>query len=64
VTDHIEAFTPTGLRLRSGVTLDADVILTATGLNLLPLDGIPNLAFALGYRAHGRPGVGVRSRHP
>jgi monooxygenase len=74
VTDHIEAFTPTGLRLRSGATLDADVIVTATGLNLLPLggvelsvdgeaaavpervvfkgmmlDGVPNLAFALGY---------------
>ena len=74
VTDHIEAFTPTGFALRSGATLDADVIVTATGLNLLPLggllltvdgaevtvservaykgmmlDGVPNLAFALGY---------------
>ncbi len=74
VTDHIEAFTATGLRLRSGATLEADVIVTATGLNLLPLggieltvdgeavlipqrvaykgmmlDGVPNLAFTLGY---------------
>ena len=49
MTDHIEAFTPTGLRLCSGVTLDADVIVTATGLNLLPLGGVANLAFALGY---------------
>jgi monooxygenase len=74
VTDRIEAFTPTGLRLGSGAHLDADVIVTATGLNLLPLggielsvdgepvaipervayktmmlDGVPNLAFALGY---------------
>ncbi|MGD0937061.1 MAG: NAD(P)/FAD-dependent oxidoreductase [Streptosporangiaceae bacterium] len=40
VTDHIEAFTPTGLRLRSGAELEADVIVTATGLNLLPLGGI------------------------
>jgi cation diffusion facilitator CzcD-associated flavoprotein CzcO len=64
VTDHIEAFTPTGLRLGSGVTLDADVIVTATGLNLFPLGGVPNRAFALGYRTHGRPGAGVRSRHP
>jgi len=40
VTDHIEAFTPAGLRLRSGVSLEADVIVTATGLNLLPLGGI------------------------
>ena len=31
VTDHIEAFTATGLRLRSGATLEADVIVTATG---------------------------------
>ena len=38
VTDHIEAFTP-GLRLRSGAELEADVIVTATGLNLLPLGG-------------------------
>jgi monooxygenase len=74
ITDHIEGFTPTGLQLRSGATLEADVIVTATGLNLLPLgairltvdgepvrvpdrvvykgmmlDGVPNLAFALGY---------------
>ena len=40
VTDHIEAFTPAGLRLRSGAELKADVIVTATGLNLLPLGGI------------------------
>lgn len=40
VTDHIDEFTPTGLRLRSGATLDADVVVTATGLNLLPLGGI------------------------
>jgi monooxygenase len=74
VTDHIEAFTPAGIRLRSGAHLDADLIVTATGLNLLPLggigltvdgepvvipqrvaykgmmlDGVPNMAFALGY---------------
>ncbi len=40
VTDHIEEFTPTGLRLRSGAHLEADVIVTATGLDLLPLGGI------------------------
>lgn len=74
VTDHIEEFTATGLRLRSGAELPADVIITATGLNLLPLgaipmtvdgqevvvrehvaykgmmlDGVPNMAFAIGY---------------
>ena len=34
VTDEIERFTATGLQLRSGATLDADVIVTATGFNL------------------------------
>jgi monooxygenase len=74
VTGHIAEFTPAGLRLRSGELLEADVIISATGLNLLPLgaieltvdgspvtvpervaykgmmlDGVPNMAFALGY---------------
>jgi monooxygenase len=40
VTDHIDTFTPTGLRLRSGRTLDADLIVTATGLSLLALGGM------------------------
>jgi cation diffusion facilitator CzcD-associated flavoprotein CzcO len=40
VTDHIETFTETGLQLRSGATLDADLIVTATGLNLQPFGGI------------------------
>jgi monooxygenase len=40
VTDQIDTFTPTGLRLRSGAQLDADLVVTATGLNLLMLGGI------------------------
>jgi monooxygenase len=40
VTDHIEAFTRDGIKLRSGTELAADVIITATGLNLLPLGAI------------------------
>jgi monooxygenase len=40
VTDQIERFTESGIALRSGAQLDADVIVTATGLNLLPLGGI------------------------
>jgi cation diffusion facilitator CzcD-associated flavoprotein CzcO len=40
VTDHIEALTPTGVRLRSGTSLDADVVVTATGLNLMPMGGV------------------------
>lgn len=40
VTDQIEEFTETGLRLRSGGALEADVVVTATGLRLLALGGI------------------------
>jgi cation diffusion facilitator CzcD-associated flavoprotein CzcO len=74
VTDRIESFTPTGVRLASGDELQADIIVTATGLRLqafgaiaididgepvdistkvafrgMMLDGIPNLAFLIGY---------------
>lgn len=41
VTDEIERFTETGLQLKSGQHLDADVIVTATGFNLSVLGGIP-----------------------
>jgi monooxygenase len=40
VTDTIVTFTETGLQLCSGETLDADVIITATGLNMLVLGGM------------------------
>ncbi|HEX6230054.1 MAG TPA: NAD(P)/FAD-dependent oxidoreductase [Solirubrobacterales bacterium] len=40
VTDRIERFTERGIRLQSGGELEADVIVTATGLNLLFLGGI------------------------
>ncbi|NNE74414.1 MAG: NAD(P)/FAD-dependent oxidoreductase [Acidimicrobiales bacterium] len=40
VTDHIETFTPTGIKLQSGEELEADIIVTATGLELLFLGGI------------------------
>jgi monooxygenase len=40
VTDQIETFTERGLRLASGVELEADLIVTATGLNLLALGGL------------------------
>src|SRR4051794_8694443 len=40
VTDHIDTFTAGGVRLQSGAELDADVIVTATGLELLFLGGI------------------------
>ncbi len=40
VTDTIERFTPTGLQLASGAALEADIIVTATGLNLQVIGGI------------------------
>jgi len=73
-TDDIDTFTERGLRLRSGAELEADIIVTATGLDLLfaggielsvdgeavdpatrltyrgmMLEGVPNLAIAVGY---------------
>ncbi|MCB0865114.1 MAG: NAD(P)/FAD-dependent oxidoreductase [Solirubrobacterales bacterium] len=40
VTDTIETFTPKGIRLASGRELEADIIVTATGLNVLLFGGI------------------------
>src|SRR3954466_3204572 len=40
VTDEIDTFTETGLQLRSGERLEADIIVTATGLTLKVLGGI------------------------
>jgi cation diffusion facilitator CzcD-associated flavoprotein CzcO len=37
VTDHITSFTETGIQLASGEHLDADIIITATGLELVTL---------------------------
>ena len=39
VTDHIDTFTEAGIRLKSGEHLDADIIVTATGLQIQVLGG-------------------------
>jgi monooxygenase len=39
-TDTIDTFTETGVRLRSGKELDADIVVTATGLQLQLLGGV------------------------
>ena len=65
VTDHIERFTPTGIRLRSGREVEADVVVSATGLRLLPLGGITlevdgepvDLAGTVAYRGFMFSGV-------
>ncbi|HET7335728.1 MAG TPA: NAD(P)/FAD-dependent oxidoreductase [Rhizomicrobium sp.] len=58
VTDTIEHFTPKGLKLASGKELEADIIVTATGLKLVLLggmqvsvDGAPvNMAKTMSYK--------------
>jgi monooxygenase len=40
VTDRIDTFTETGIRLLSGAELEAEVVVTATGLELLAFGGI------------------------
>jgi cation diffusion facilitator CzcD-associated flavoprotein CzcO len=57
-TDEIDTFTETGLRLRSGAELEADLVVSATGLNLLALGGMElavdgrdiELSQTLGYK--------------
>ena len=40
VTDEIETFTGNGIRLKSGEELEADIIVSATGLRMLALGGV------------------------
>ena len=40
VTERIDRFTPDGIRLRSGRMLEANIVVTATGLRMLPFGGI------------------------
>jgi len=49
VTDTVDRFEPTGVRLSSGRVLEADVVVTATGFTLNPLGGV-----AAGRRRAGR----------
>lgn len=59
VTDTIDTFVPEGIRLSSGRVLEADIVITATGLNLLAfggatleVDGEPvDLPHTVGYKA-------------
>jgi cation diffusion facilitator CzcD-associated flavoprotein CzcO len=40
VTDHVDTFTAKGIRLTSGNEVEADIVVTATGLELLFIGGI------------------------
>jgi cation diffusion facilitator CzcD-associated flavoprotein CzcO len=65
VTDEIETFTATGIRLKSGQALAADIIVTATGLDLqlmggleVSVDGAPvNLPSCFSYKGMMYSGV-------
>ncbi|MEZ4384147.1 MAG: NAD(P)/FAD-dependent oxidoreductase [Nannocystaceae bacterium] len=65
VTDHIDTFTERGIRLASGEAIDADIIVTATGLELqifggaqLSVDGRPVVpGETMAYRAMMLSGV-------
>ena len=59
VTDQIERFTESGLLLSSGDELEADIIVTATGLELLFLGGIA-LQRGRCARSTRRPGSRTR----
>lgn len=58
VTDHIDTFTETGVRLQSGAELEADILVTATGLEMrlfggmeIRVDGVPQvMSQALTYK--------------
>ena len=58
VTGEIDHVTPGGVRLKDGRELSADILVTATGLKLLPLGGAPIIvdgaAVALGERLNYR----------
>ncbi|MFT4126785.1 MAG: NAD(P)/FAD-dependent oxidoreductase [Gordonia sp. (in: high G+C Gram-positive bacteria)] len=65
VTDRIKTFTETGILLESGTELDADIVITATGLNLqlfggitVALDGAPvDLSTTVAYRGFMLSGI-------
>ncbi|MDP3633744.1 NAD(P)/FAD-dependent oxidoreductase [Phenylobacterium sp.] len=40
VTDHIETFTEAGIKLKSGKVLEADIVVSATGLVLQAMNGL------------------------
>jgi monooxygenase len=65
VTGAIDSFTETGVQLADGRRLDADIVITATGLNLLAFGGIElsvdgrevELAETVGYKGMMLSGV-------
>ena len=64
-TDHVDTFTPGGIRLKSGQELPADIVVSATGLTLnllgdvtFAIDGAPvDFSKTLGYKGMMFSGV-------
>jgi monooxygenase len=52
VTDHIDHFTANGITLKSGKTLDADIVVAATGLNMEIMSGIDVSVDGRAWRPH------------
>ena len=59
VTDTIDTFTASGIRLASGAELEADIVVTATGLTLVPAGGI---TFEVDGERYLLPGLRVQVR--
>jgi len=65
VTDTIDRFTPNGIKLASGKELEADIVVTATGLKLellggmqVAIDGVPvNMTKTMAYKGMMYSGV-------
>jgi monooxygenase len=65
VTDTIDTFTSTGIRLSSGEELEADIVVSATGLDLVAIGGVQlavdgediDLPETMGYRGMMLSGV-------
>ena len=55
VTDHVDRFTESGVRTRSGKVLDADIIVTATGLNLQTNFPMSNIRVVVDNKTYDSP---------
>jgi cation diffusion facilitator CzcD-associated flavoprotein CzcO len=65
VTDEIETFTEQGIRLKSGASLDVDIVITATGFDMCVMGDVPvivdgrpfDCTKTVAYRSMMFPGV-------
>jgi monooxygenase len=55
VTDHVDRFTESGVRTRSGEILEADIVVTATGLNLQTNFPMSNIRVVVDNKTYDSP---------